>query len=405
MRDFDSYKSLLKNDYQAFAGPDWPTYEDFCSHQDVPDFVYNELDSFLANNQVFDNPAFCVLPFYGIEYPQKTSCCLMLPHDLALVRQQMLNGIRPVACSKCWNLEDVGLTSDRQIKNSMLDHYTNLDISVLYQQAKLNQASIVSYKLDTSTVCNATCITCSPKSSSAWQRLNKKHNHTQPVVFNNTKIKKSTVESVVDFKSAVSINFRGGEPLLSKTNFYILEKLLEHNNNNCFLSFTTNGSITLDSDQWQLLSHFKNLNFNFSIDGVEKVFEYMRYPLSWSTLLENIDICKQHNIPISASYTISNINLLYHQTTTQWFKDNNINYINNPVYYPTHFRPAALSLEVKEKIKQQINHPEVLKFLNGHTPNDDLDFNKAKSEIQKQDALKGINIAECLPDFANLANL
>lgn len=405
MRDVDNYKTLVKDDYLVFAGPDWPTYEDFCSHQNVPDFVYDELDSFFANSPAFDNPAFCVLPFYGIEYPQRTSCCLMLPHDLAQVRQQMLDGVRPSACNKCWNLEDSGIRSDRQLKNSMLDYYTNLDIRVLYQKAKDNQASIVSYKLDTSTVCNATCVTCGTSSSSAWQKLNKKHNNLSPVTFNNIKIKKSDVESLIDLKNAISINFRGGEPLLSKTNFYILEKLLEHNNTDCFLTFTTNGSIELDSDRWQLLSRFKNLNFNFSIDGIEKVFEYMRYPLSWTKLLENIDICKQRNIPISASYTISNINLLYHQTTTQWFKDNNIDYINNLVYYPVHFRPAALSLSVKEKIKQQINHPDVLKFLSSHTTTDEQDFVNAKTEIQKQDAIKGINIAEYLPEFAKLADL
>lgn len=405
MRDVNNYKALVKDDYLAFAGSDWPTYEEFCSHQNVPDFVYDELDSFVANNQTFNNHAFCVLPFYGIEYPERTACCLMLPHDLDQVRQQMLAGVRPTACNKCWALEDSGITSDRQLKNSMLDYYTNLDIQVLYQQARDNQASIVSYKIDTSTVCNATCVTCGPHSSSSWQRLSKKYSGTQPVVFNNTKIKKSAVDTVINFENAVTINFRGGEPLMSKTNFYILEKLLEHGNVDCFLSFTTNGSIVLDSSQWELISRFKNLNFNFSIDGIKKVFEYMRYPLSWDKLLENIDICKQRNVPISASYTISNINLLYHQTTTQWFKDNNIAYIHNLVYRPTHFRPAALSLDVKEKIKQHTDHPEVLNFLGGHTTSDEQDFVNARTEIQKQDAIKGINIAEYLPEFANLANL
>ena len=31
----------------------------------------------------FSNPAFCVLPFYGIEYPANTPCCLLKKgHDL-----------------------------------------------------------------------------------------------------------------------------------------------------------------------------------------------------------------------------------------------------------------------------------------------------------------------------------
>lgn len=402
MRDLEAYKTLSKGDYQEFAGPDWPTYEQFVEHKDIPDLVYNEIDNFLKSYTKFVNPAFCVLPFYGFEYPQNTPCCLMKPHNITQVRQRMLDGIRPVACDTCWKLEDIGIPSDRQLKNNMLDYYTDRDISKLYQQAKDGKNSIVSYKIDTSAICNATCVTCGPSLSSAWQQLKRKN---KKAVFNiKQSMDESTVAKLINYNTAVSINFRGGEPLLSKTNFVVLEQLIKHNNTDCFVSFTTNGSIRPDDYQLSLLKQFKNLDFNFSIDGVGKVFEYMRYPLTWHKLLENIDFCKQYHIPISVSYTISNLNILYHRETTQWFKDHNINYINNIVVTPRHFRPGALPQQIKLKIIELTQSQEIGNFLKNHASTDIQDYNRLLAAIREQDSWKGISITDYLPDFVAISN-
>lgn len=399
----EKYKGVSKDDYQLFSGPDWPEYENFIQHQNVPAFVYKEIDEFLANHVAFDNPAFCVLPFYGIEYPKKIACCLMTPHNIEQVKQQMLDGIRPSACNKCWKLEDMGLQSDRQIKNSMLDYYANSDIGVLYQQAKDNNTSVVSYKIDTSSTCNSTCVTCGPASSTAWHKLESKSRSIlpkRPVL-----ITKAASKELINFETAISINFRGGEPLLSKTNFFILEQLIEHNNTDCFITFTTNGSIIPSEYQISLLKQFKNLNFNLSIDGTNKVFEYLRYPLAWTDMLKTIEFCKQMQIDISASYTISNLNVMYHKETTQWFKDNSISYINNIVDSPLHYRPAALPLAAKNRIKELTLDQEIASLLKDHTARDEINYSSAVIDIKKQDLQKGINIADYLPEWTNITGL
>lgn len=398
----EKYKGLTENDYLEFAGPDWPEYKQFVMHQDVPEFVYNELDKFLTNYVPFNNPAFCVLPFYGVEYPLNSPCCLMTHHDVEHVKQQMLDGIRPSACNKCWKVEDAGLQSDRQIKNSMLDYYTNTDIGTLYQRAKDKQASVISYKIDTSIICNSTCVTCGPGASTSWRKLESKY-RTIPVK-RTALITKSAISTLVDFKTAAAINFRGGESLLSKTNFFALEQLIAHNNTDCFVSFTTNGSVIPNEYQLSLLKQFKNLNFNLSIDGTGKVFEYMRYPLTWSGLLKTIEFCRQMQIDISASYTISNLNVMYHTATTQWFKDNSIPYINNIVYNPSHYSPSSLPLEVKRKIKELTLDEEIISLLDRHSPEDDVHYSRTVLDIKKQDSQKGINIVDYLPEWVNITN-
>lgn len=400
----EKYKGLSKDDYQLFAGPDWPKYENFLTHQNVPEFVYKEIDEFLTNYVPFDNPAFCVLPFYGIEYPAKVACCLM-PRNIILdqVRQQMLDGVRPSACNKCWKLEDLGLQSDRQLKNSMLDYYSNTDIGVLYQQAKNNQASIVSYKIDTSTTCNSTCVTCGAGSSTAWHKLESKSRSIsikRPVL-----ITKSSTKTLINFDTAVAICFRGGEPLLSKTNFFILEQLIAHKNTDCFITFTTNGSIIPSEYQISLLKQFKNLNFNFSIDGIDLVFEYLRYPLAWTDILKTIEFCKQMKFDVSASYTISNLNVMYHKETTQWFKDNSIPYINNIVHAPVHYKPTSLPLDVKNRINELTQDQEIINLLKDHTPQDEINYSTAVIDIKKQDLQKKIHIADYLPEWTNITGL
>jgi sulfatase maturation enzyme AslB (radical SAM superfamily) len=203
---------------------------------------------------------------------------------------------------------------------------------------------------------------------------------------------------LIDYKKAKSINFRGGEPLLSSTNFEILKKLIENKNTDCFVSFTTNGSIKLNQAQIEILSHFKKLNFCLSIDGVGKKFEYLRYPLKWSNLLENIEQYKANNIELSASFTLSNINMLYYSETVEWFNKNKIPFLNNPVYQPDYFSPTSLPKKVKEKIMDKNNSM----FISTHNDQDDLLFEEFLSKIKEQDLLKNIKMQDYVPEFYNL---
>lgn len=394
------YRYITEQDYNVVAGPDWPSYDQFQLHYNVPDFVYDEINTMLWNQKPFDDPAFCVLPFYGIEHPQNVACCLMTRNsNLEKVKQDMLASIRPTECQHCWIAEDSGIKSDRLIKNETLDFYTKKDLINLYNESKSGNSKIIHYKIDTSTTCNATCVTCSGKFSSAWADLERKN---LSVIVSKKEINNQEADQLVDYKSAVAISFRGGEPLLSDTNFYILEKLLEHGNDQCFISFVTNGSIAIPQKHRELLTKFKNMNFSFSIDGIGAVFEYMRYPLKWQKIQENINFCKDHGILVSSNYTVSNINIMYHEQTTQWFKDNKIPYRIALVEYPSHFRPAALSKDIKEKIKSTV--PELSAILT-HTSQDDQDFEQMKQVIAQQDSWKKIQIQDFLPEFVRLVNL
>lgn len=391
------YEYVSHADYDSVAGPDWPSFDQFRSHNNIAQFVYDEIDQMLRPNEVFDHPAFCVLPFFGLELNNSETACCLLPteHDIKKIRAQMLVRQRPVECGKCWRNEDANEISDRQLKNQTLSLVEDTTIQSLLDQCRHGQYSVKMLKIDTSNTCNATCITCGSVSSSAWAALERKNNI---VPENNWRISSDAINHRLDYSNIKMVSFRGGEPFLSSTNFDILDKLLKHNNSDCFVSFVTNGSFDLTDTQKNILNKFKKVNFCFSIDGIGPVFEYMRYPLSWSKILDNIQWARENDIDVSVSYTLSNVNLWYHSQTTAWFREQGINFLTNSVYTPSYFQPTALPETIKNRIIDR--DPDVAKLLGKHTDQDDLNYQRFLVEIQKQDRWKGMSIVDYLPEFA-----
>lgn len=371
--------------------------------------MYAEIDDMLGPVERFSHPTFCVLPFYAIEYPSRTACCLFADqpwstsgwsnnHSIDQIKQQMLQGRRPAACQKCWSLEDAGIKSARQIKNEMPDFFRNANLEQLVKECEQGKNKITHYTINSSNTCNAACTTCTGGSSSTWNKLLKKNNlPTQK----NWQVLSEQTTDWIEYTTAESIMIMGGEPFLSETNFYILEQLIAHNNTDCHVSFLTNGSFKLSKHQKEILLKFKNLSFCFSIDGIGPVFEYLRWPLKWKDIENNISWCRSQNIGIGVSYTLSNMNLLYHAETTKWLRDHNMAYVINPVYWPTHFRPQSLPADVKQQLAQRLDGDAMAPWLT-HSPTDDEQFKQFQIEVTNQDSMKNISIRDHLPELVAL---
>ena len=377
------------------------------------------------------NNYFCVLPFYAKEFkkPETTPCCLLPTGvDVEQVKQDMLNGKRSDACSKCWHLEDRGAKSDRQIKNEIFDFYADRDINAVESECKQGNYSTRIVKLHTSNLCNSSCVTCNGLASSLWANIRKDDgsyllNETQERLRSldpgdnagaevwsqhlewlkgKVQQKETYINFVsknvfddINYKDLVMLSFVGGEPLLEKKNFWVLEQLLAHNNTNCFISLVSNGSVELTANQKQILSKFKNVNICLSIDGIEKRFEYMRHPLKWSVLLENIKFFRELNYILSVSYLVSNVNVLYYKETVAWFNSQKLPYNHNMVFDPPYFSPYALPIEVKNSI-------DISSIPKVQGERDLANFRLAIEELQEQDRLKNISLKDYMPEFYNI---
>lgn len=338
------------------------------------------------------NNYFCVLPFFSYENAQGSLkniyCCrLALGTDIENVRTHIKNQQRSPDCSTCWKLEDQGLTSERQIHNQIFDYYADRDLELVEQDALEHGFSAKLVKLTTSNLCNGTCVTCGSHLSTAWAKLE------------NRQIKYAVSDLPdVDWKNIIHLSFVGGEPLLEKKNFAILENLIDLGNTNCFVSIVTNGSVELNQHHLDVLSKFENLNICLSIDGVGAKFEYIRFPLKWSQLEKNLMQFKKIAAHISVSCMISNLNVFDYSELVEFFEDNQLEYLCKQINRPNYFAPGNVSNDFKQQIleKNKKYQDQVRAFLNCGKPM----LEKFWAEIDRQDRLKNIDIKNYLPELA-----
>ena len=346
------------------------------------------------------NNYFCVLPFFSYELgTQATSniyCCRLAANtDILSVRNSMMLGQRAAECTACWSLEDAGLESERQIHNRTFDWLLDRDLETIESQVKQGNFSTQIVKLATSNLCNGQCIICSSDASSSWAQLRPSKKTYQ--------ILPQHSYSNIDWSQVRQLTFLGGEPLLEKKNFQILETLISLKNTSCLISFITNGSVELSLHQKNILANFSNLNFCISIDGIEKNFEYLRFPLRWDTLLANIAFMKTISTNISVSATVTNLSIFDYANLIDFFLEQKLPYICKPIENPAVFSPSNWPHDIRELIlsRNQKYHDQVRHFLWSKNFSAAL-YQDFLLEVDNQDFLKKIQIKDFMPEVAEI---
>jgi len=339
---------------------------------------------------------FCILPWFSEEIGKKiTSCCLLpIEHDINQIKKDLLNGVQNKSCKKCWDMESNGLQSRRQQENIFLDYKLNQDLDQIRQTCLNDQHKTLLYQITTSNLCNQACVTCNSEYSSKWARVEQKMQIIPSPLF-----EFDTHNHDINYQSARRISLLGGEPLFDPTTFKILQKLVDNNNTDCFVSLITNGSISLSRQQCNLLKQFSDLNICISIDGVGPVFEYLRWPGKWEKLLQNLELYKTIAKNTSISYTISSLNAMYYNSTVEWFKKNNLPYNHNIISRPTWLSLSQMPVEFKKHLAEcGSNLIESFCKINGN----ETALSVMVENIAAQDRAKKINIKDYLPEVADV---
>lgn len=323
---------------------------------------------------------FCVMPWYSREINYSTgkeTVCCWIEGDINRkhLQDKFLVGDKPHECRKCWQSEDRGIESRRQMENRFLDFKMERDIELIQQDAVTGQSQANLYQVFLGSTCNGTCVTCGPGASSSWRSLLK---NTISIKQENLQVDRNFEQysGSINWKKAKRVNLLGGEPLLIKRSFDILQKLLDADNTDCRISFVTNGSVMLTDRQLELARHFTDISCCVSIDGIEKTFEYIRYPLSWQTLQDNLVLYREIFSEVVVSFTVSNLNYHDRDHIIAWFKQMGLLYIENYVTNPAWFAHDVVP-----------GHKLWPKFV---------------SEIDLQDQMKVINIKDYVPEVHRL---
>lgn len=336
------------------------------------------------------------------------------------LRKQFLNGEKPVSCSSCWKEEAVGKTSKRQHMWLKAGTYGEAQI-----KNNIIEPRFIDLKLGN--ICNLKCRICSPQSSSQWTNdmikldPNRKDYWKK---FNRDGLwPRQPNKFYEDLEKHIhSIRFfeiTGGEPLMIKEQFSVLRKCVEAGvANKIEIHYNTNGTQYPEEAVKDIWPHFKRVEIAFSIDDIEKRFEYQRHPAVWSEVDENIkkfmnsglknlstQICTTLNF-----FNIWNIDELAYKVKEWnpnfWY----INILHHPVEFDIQQIPRELKVQIIDKLKKtEIYQQEIqtaIDYINGEPDYRINDWKKVITEkIKSIDLVREENFSKTFEHLNNLLKI
>lgn len=233
--------------------------------------------------------SFCSAPWVGMYYHSNSvsPCCTtktqtMSPKEylasdwLKSLKQEFLDGKKPEVCKSCWVKEDQGLKSIRTgFKKRPVDP----------------NKTTTHLEIRESNLCNFACRMCNPTDSVKIEREFEINPELQKFYFPNksSDMTEENWNQIIEVaKGSNSINITGGEPMLMKRYYDLLDHLIEHGRNeDIVLKIFTNCSVYNPTFIEKMLK-FKKVQLRLSIDAVGKTAEYQRYGTHWETVRANI---------------------------------------------------------------------------------------------------------------------
>lgn len=356
------------------------------------------------------------------------------------IRRDMLKGHWNPVCRRCLLTELNGGTSRRKIENIEYDFLINQILKFTKDNGYTDMPYIsLDYRLGN--LCNLQCRMCTPYSSttwiSDWNYLKPTNEHLSDQVRKNLSnydwIRKDFLLEEFEKKlpDVVHLHFAGGEPLLAPQMTKMLKLCIEKNiSQNITLTYNTN--IThLPETILELWPKFKGIKLLCSIDGFEKINDYIRYPSRWETIDKNLTFLDSnvatYNIKeIILSTTVQAYNVMNLRELYKYLEKFNhivpaLNLINlyTPNYLQTTILPVVakkvakerlekIAGEIQGKIKPEYQYLldnifQIITFMN-------QDANPAglKEFIrynQKFDELKCLTLNEAIPDLASILSM
>lgn len=183
---------------------------------------------------------------------------------LAQIKQDMANDIWPSACHRCQQMETAGQKSVRE--NALVRHQVLTKIRSDYV--------IVSGVLDN--ICNSACQSCNPMLSTKIGSLHGK---------NYIKIDNGDLLDQMPWPRVVELDINGGEPTASAKYGQLLERLP---NTVQVVRINTNGSRLLPQIATLLEKRIQTI-VTLSLDGVDRVHDYVRWPIRWKDYVTTVD--------------------------------------------------------------------------------------------------------------------
>ena len=266
------------------------------------------------------NKSFCIFPFIEllVNNGSTTVCCrsskpitklsaltnFQTDPEYKKIRDSMLAGeLLPEHCGTCYNYESNGMLSARQ--QETVEWANRLNLTSTDDLANITSPAY--YEVRASNICNLQCRMCSPENSN----LIEKEYKTIGIYENNTPIEYTDFK-FVNFTNLKKLYVAGGEPTAMSEFYEFLQTCIDQNNTSFEFLVNTN-AVKFSKKLLNLFAQFSNLQFVVSIDGLDSVNHYIRWPSEWMNTINNVhDLKKQgHIVSFNTTVSIYNITNLY----------------------------------------------------------------------------------------------
>lgn len=379
------------------------------------------------------------------------------------IREIMISGGRPSECQYCWNIEDNNkknndiIFSDRITKSSQPWSLSIKD--EIYQKKATGDINPKYLEVSFSHVCNFKCAYCSPHISSKWmEEISKYGEYPTSTKYNDLEwikrknkypISTKDINPYVDafwewwpeiYKNLHTFRITGGEPLLTKNTFKVLDYIID--NPNPTLEFAINSNCVVPEKNFdefiekvkiiQSKKLVKRFTLYTSCEAYGNKAEYIRHGMIYDNWLEN---CKKYltEIPSGCFGIMSTYNALSVTSYTQFLSNvlelkrtyNNIfrniiidiPYLNHPKWLNVSILSDDYKMLYNEQIKYikdnisyngfsqtELNKLESIEYLFNSEPSiiDRRDFYKFFNEHDKRRETDFISTFPEMEEFYNL---
>jgi organic radical activating enzyme len=271
------------------------------------------------------------------------------------LRDKFANGEEDPRCRVCQRLEEAGGKSIRQ------------EVHEKFGEAFATRQNNMPFTFDIrfSNTCNFRCRTCWHGASSGWFTEAKQmgRNIGNEAVLLNIKDFDAFIEqSGQALLNAKEIYFAGGEPLVTKEHYQLLDWLIRNKATNIHLRYNTNFS-QLQMGKYNVLEYWKQfakVEILSSIDAHGKLGEYIRKGFSWEQYQKNRDLIRPYKhiqfliAPTISVLSIGNLPQLYRTCLMEQIIEADGLYINM-LDRPLHYNVKALPETYKKKVVKEFD--------------------------------------------------
>jgi radical SAM protein with 4Fe4S-binding SPASM domain len=357
------------------------------------------MDNYNMTTNIKSKDKLCAVPWMHLNFEPNglvVPCCLTSHHNyfagdlkeqsiediwnsdnMKSLRKEMINGIEPAICNKCFDQERVTGESGRTYHTKNFSHIINKIPEITNDDGTCSEMNLEYWDFRFSNICNFKCRSCGPRYSSAWVPDAKKLGYIseQDKVWNIENVGTSTNFDFLtnQIGTVKRIYFAGGEPLMMDEHWQILQLLVDNSRFDVKVNYNTNCSILTYGkknvlDYWKLWNPGK-MEIWPSIDEIDERAELIRSGTVWKKVESNlIQLSKLDNIIVRPGITVGAMNVfrlpeiitrlvdigVISKSRFHNYDNFFINMLMDPKHYHVQILPNDFKLKVVDKLEKFI---------------------------------------------------